>query len=75
MLVAVVFMFPLVFMVVSSFKPDAQLLADTSSFRAFLPIGDISLDNYVAAFERAPIGQFMLNSVMRSRSSPCHCPS
>ena len=62
-LVAVVFMFPLVFMVVSSFKPDSQLLADTSSFRAFLPIGDISLDNYVAAFERAPIGQFMLNSV------------
>ena len=62
-LVAVVFMFPLVFMVVSSFKPDAQLLADTSSFRAFLPVGDISLDNYVAAFARAPIGQFMLNSV------------
>ncbi|MBU1175446.1 MAG: carbohydrate ABC transporter permease [Alphaproteobacteria bacterium] len=63
-LVAVVFMFPLVFMVVSSFKPDGQLLADTSSFRAFLPVGDISLDNYRAAFERAPIGQFMFNSVM-----------
>jgi multiple sugar transport system permease protein len=62
-LVAVVFLFPLVFMVVSSFKPDSQLLADTSSFRAFLPVGDISLGNYFAAFQRAPIGQFMLNSV------------
>ncbi|WP_316860566.1 carbohydrate ABC transporter permease [uncultured Cohaesibacter sp.] len=62
-LVALVFLFPLVFMVVSSFKPDSQLLADTSSFRAFLPVGDISLDNYVAAFKRAPIGQFMLNSI------------
>jgi len=62
-LVAAVFLFPLVFMVISSLKPDAQLLQDTSSFRAFLPVGDISIDNYVAAFERAPIGRFMLNSV------------
>lgn len=62
-LVALVFMFPLVFMVVSSFKPDQQLLSDTSSLRAFLPVGDISLENYYAAFERAPIGLFMLNSV------------
>ncbi len=64
LLVALVFAFPLVFMVVSSLKPDQQLLADTSSLRAFLPVGDISLDNYVAAFERAPIGRFMLNSVL-----------
>ncbi len=63
-LVAIVFLFPLVFMVVSSFKPDQQLLSDTSSFRAFLPVGDISLDNYVKAFQRAPIGLFMMNSVM-----------
>lgn len=62
-LVAVVFLFPLVFMVVSSLKPDQQLLADTGSFRAFLPVGDVSLDNYFAAFRRAPIAQFMLNSV------------
>lgn len=63
-LVALVFLFPLVFMVVSSFKPDLQLLRDTSSLRAFLPVGDISLDNYLAAFDRAPIGRFMLNSVI-----------
>ena len=63
LLVAAVFMFPLIFMVVSSLKPDLQLLQDTSSLRAFLPVGDISLDNYTAAFERAPIGLFMINSV------------
>nr|WP_321460516.1 carbohydrate ABC transporter permease [uncultured Cohaesibacter sp.] len=62
-LVAAIFLFPLIFMMVSSLKPDAQLLADTSSFRAFLPVGDVSLDNYFAAFDRAPIGRFMLNSV------------
>jgi multiple sugar transport system permease protein len=63
LLVALVFIFPLVFMVVSSLKPDLQLLQDTGSLRAFLPVGDISFDNYTAAFERAPIGRFMLNSV------------
>jgi len=50
-------------MIVSSFKPNLQLLRDTSSLRAFLPVGDISLNNYVEAFERAPIGIFVFNSV------------
>lgn len=63
-LVAIVFVFPLVFMVVSSLKPSAQLLADTGGIRAFLPVGDISLDNYVGAFRRAPVGTFILNSVI-----------
>jgi multiple sugar transport system permease protein len=63
LLVAAIFVFPLVFMIVSSLKPDAQLLRDTGSLRAFLPVGDISFDNYTAAFERAPIGLFVLNSV------------
>lgn len=62
-LVALVFIFPIVFMVVSSLKPDLQLLRDTSSFAAFLPVGDISLDNYFAAFRRAPVGLFVFNSV------------
>jgi multiple sugar transport system permease protein len=62
--VALIFLFPLVFMIVSSLKPDQQLLADTSSLRAFLPVGDISLNNYVEAFQRAPIGRFVFNSVL-----------
>ncbi|QUX94037.1 sugar ABC transporter permease [Marinomonas sp. CT5] len=62
-LIALIFVIPIVFMMMSSLKPDQQLLADTSSIRAFLPIGDISFDNYKAAFERAPIGIFMMNSL------------
>jgi multiple sugar transport system permease protein len=62
--VALVFAFPIVFMLVSSLKPDFQLLSDTSSLRAFLPVGDISLDNYFAAFRRAPVGLFIFNSVL-----------
>ncbi len=63
-LVALVFLFPVIFMLVSSLKPDAQLLSDTGSLRAFLPVGDIGLDNYRDAFERAPIGRFVFNSVL-----------
>jgi multiple sugar transport system permease protein len=62
--VAVIFVFPLLFMVMSSLKADAQLLSDTSSLRAFLPVGDISLGNYFAAFQRAPVATFIFNSVL-----------
>ncbi|OYU19992.1 MAG: sugar ABC transporter permease [Rhodobacteraceae bacterium PARR1] len=63
-LIAVIFVFPLVFMVMSSLKPDQQLLQDSGNLRAFLPVGDISLDNYTAAFQRAPVATFVFNSVL-----------
>jgi len=62
--IALVFIFPIVFMIVSSLKPDLQLLQDASSLRAFLPVGDVSFDNYRNAFQRVPIGHFIFNSVM-----------
>ncbi len=61
--IALIFIFPIVFMFISSLKPNLQLLSDTSSLRAFLPVGDISFNNYREAFERAPIGRFLFNSV------------
>lgn len=64
LLVALVFVFPLVFMIMSSLKPPMQLLQDTGSFRAFLPVGEISLQNYADAFDRAPVGLFVWNSVL-----------
>lgn len=62
--IALVFVFPVVFMVISSLKPDLQLLRDTSSIRAFLPVGDISLQNYGDAFQRVPILRFLFNSLL-----------
>lgn len=62
-LIAAIFIFPILFMVMSSLKPDLQLLRDSASLRAFLPVGDISLDNYADAFERVPMLQFAFNSV------------
>ncbi|MBP7002069.1 carbohydrate ABC transporter permease [Amaricoccus sp.] len=61
---ALIFIFPLLFMLMSSLKPDAQLLADTANLRAFLPVGDISIDNYLGAFRRAPVATFIFNSVL-----------
>ncbi|MFM2349415.1 MAG: hypothetical protein RIR04_381, partial [Pseudomonadota bacterium] len=63
-LIAAIFSFPLIFMVVSSLKPSEQLLADAHSFRALLPVGDISLNNYFDAFKRAPVALFVFNSVL-----------
>ncbi|MET8276029.1 carbohydrate ABC transporter permease [Streptomyces sp. NPDC005096] len=63
---ALVFALPLVFMLVSSFKPDDQIFGDLDSLRAFLPVGALSLDNYTAVFERVPAARFLLNSVLIS---------
>ncbi|MHA6523930.1 carbohydrate ABC transporter permease [Tessaracoccus sp. G1721] len=63
-ILAVIFMFPLIFMFVSSLKPDAQILADVDNIRAFLPVGDISFNNYADVFERVPFWQFLFNSIV-----------
>jgi len=57
------FAFPLVFMFMSSLKPDDQIFADLDSIRAFLPVGDISLSNYTGVFQTVPAGRFLLNSI------------
>ena len=63
-LLALFFAFPLVFMFVSSLKPDQQIFKDLSSLKAFLPIGDISLDNYTGVFQTVPAGRFLINSIL-----------
>jgi multiple sugar transport system permease protein len=63
-LLAIVFAFPIVFMMVSSLKPSIQILRDSSSLMAFMPVGDISITNYYKAFQRAPISVFVFNSLM-----------
>jgi multiple sugar transport system permease protein len=62
-LFGLIFLFPIVYMVMSSLKPDFQLLQDTTSLRAFLPVGNISLNNYTGAFNRVPMPLFLTNSV------------
>ncbi len=60
----VFFAFPIVFMFVSSLKPDDQIFRDVGSMKAFLPVGDISLDNYRATLDTVPAVRFLVNSLV-----------
>ncbi|WP_199043414.1 carbohydrate ABC transporter permease [Glycomyces salinus] len=57
------FLFPIVFMVIASFKSDHQIFADMDSLRAFLPVGELSFANYAAVFDRVPFWRFLANTV------------
>jgi multiple sugar transport system permease protein len=61
-----VFAAPLLFMFVSSLKPDTDIFKDVGSVRAFLPVGDVSLRNYAGVFDTVPAVRFLLNSLLIS---------
>ena len=60
---AVFFLFPIVFMLVGALKPDAKVIADGDSLKAFWPEG-ASLENFSDAFQRARFGRLFMNSVI-----------
>jgi multiple sugar transport system permease protein len=61
---AIFFLFPIVFMLVSSLKNnETQVLSDMSTLYAFVPRGEIGIQNYVDVFDAMPFGRFMFNSV------------
>lgn len=63
-MVGFLFIFPFAFMVMASFKPNDQIFTDLESVRAFLPVGDLSLDNYRDVFARGGIGGYLVNSLI-----------
>ena len=65
-LLGILFIFPIIFMFMSSLKPDDELLRDTTSLRAFLPGENPSLNNYTGVFERVPVERFLFNSILIS---------
>lgn len=65
-LLAAFFLFPLVYMYVSSFKPDDIVLSDSSSIRAFIPSPFLGLENYADAADRAQVFRVFLNSLIIS---------
>jgi multiple sugar transport system permease protein len=60
---AAVYVAPILFMVVGSLKPDARVLAEAGSLRAFLPT-EASFQNYRDVFRRVAFGRFLLNSLV-----------
>lgn len=65
-LLGLFFAFPIVFMLVSSFKPQQQIFSDLTSIKAFLPVGHLSLANYRGVFHRVPFARFLMNSIIIS---------
>lgn len=57
------FLFPIVFMVVASLKnSETQVLRDMASLYAFVPRGEIGIQNYRDVFAQMPFQRFMFNS-------------
>jgi ABC-type glycerol-3-phosphate transport system permease component len=62
LVLAVVFLIPLYWMVVSSFRPQSDLFVDTTD----LTPTSLTADNYVRLFEEQPYARWFLNSVVQS---------
>ena len=60
--------FPIVFTLVSSVKPDRIIFEDLRSLKAFVPTR-FTLENYSIVFERVPFERFMLNSIIVSTTT------
>ena len=67
-----IFLFPMVFMIIASLKGNEfQIVKDMSSIKAFLPYGEIGLQNYFDVFNRLNIGRFLFNSVFITSTTVC----
>ncbi|MEA2022954.1 MAG: carbohydrate ABC transporter permease [Actinomycetota bacterium] len=63
---ALFFLFPLVYMLASSFKADDQVLANSDSLKAFVPQPFVGFENYGDAIERAQFPRVFMNSAIIS---------
>lgn len=59
-----VFVLPIAFMLFSSLKGSDAIFADLRSWRAFLPVGELSLDNVRYVLERGNFQRYALNSLI-----------
>lgn len=64
LMLSALFLFPLIWMVLSSLKGERAIFDDLyGGFRAFLPT-DLTLANYRAVFERVPLLHYLMNSIL-----------
>ena len=73
---AVVFLAPLLFLFVSSVKSETQLVSDMATLKAFIPYGNLTLENYVAVFEKLDIlNEQGITSATRPSTPSFRCSS
>ena len=69
-ILALFFLFPLVWMIVSSMKPESQIYSNINSIKAFLPSNNVAnwCKAYASIFHRFPVMRYILNSVFYATS-------
>ena len=60
---ALLYIAPILFMVVASFKPDDRVLPEAGTWQAFFP-DQTTTENYGDVFARVRFGRYMLNSLL-----------
>ncbi len=63
LLLAALYAAPILFMIAGSLKPDAAVMADAGSWKAFFPDAP-TLHNYRDVFARVPFGRYLLSSAI-----------
>jgi len=62
-ILAIMFLFPIVFMLITSIKVDEmQILSEVSTLYAFVPRGELGFDNYRDVFDNLEFGRMLFNS-------------
>lgn len=62
----VLFAAPLLFMVLSSFKPEAAIFSGLAHWSSYVPSANWSFDHYRAIFDKSDLPGFLLNSTIVS---------
>jgi multiple sugar transport system permease protein len=64
-ILAIFFIFPIVFMLITAFKNnEMQIMSDVSSLKAFIPYGDLGVQNFDDVFNRMEFGRLLINSTI-----------
>ncbi len=62
--IAFVFIAPIIYLFVSGFKNDTQIVTDMSTYKAFLPVGELTFDNFRTIISKVHFMKFFKNSVV-----------
>lgn len=63
-IIAFLFIAPIVFMFISSFKTEPEIIADMSTYKAFLPTSTPTFENFVTVIKKVNFFKFFKNSVV-----------
>ena len=66
LVLSVFFLFPVIWMIANSFKPDAAIMADMNSLAAFIPpaLNGNYFENYVTILTDTNFLRYMLNTLL-----------